>query len=117
MCNGEHQDNQRKGRELMLVKWKRPEWKDPELELTARLLDRLGNEGTISSPEPENKSLIGMQEGFLVTFMGEDGKHEGLAYKQEMGKDVELKTGKCKTRDEAGYKLAKYIRAWNSSRL
>ena len=102
---------------MTLVKWKRPEWKDPELELVARLLDRAENEGTINSVIPENKSLIGMQEGFLVTFMEVDGGHAGLAYKQEMGKDVELKTGKCKTRDEAGYRLAKYIRAWNSSRL
>jgi hypothetical protein len=101
---------------MTLIKWKRPEWKDPELELTARLLDRLENEGTVSSPDPE-KSLIGLQEGFLVTFMEDDHGHEGIAYKQESGKDVELKTGLCKTRGEAGFRLYKYIRAWNSSRI
>ena len=46
-------------------------------------------------------------------FLEEDKGYEGLAYKQEQGRDVELKTGICKTRDEAGYKLFKYIRAWN----
>lgn len=102
---------------MTLIKWKRPQWDDPEVELTARLLDRLENEGTISSPEPEGKSIVGMQEGFLVTFMEDDKGHEGLAYKQENGKDVELKTGRCKTRNEAGYKLMKYIRMFNASRI
>ena len=100
---------------MTLIKFKRPEWKDPELELVARLLDRAENEGTISSPEPEGKSIVGMQDGFLVTFMEDERGHEGLAYKKERGKDVELKTGRCKTRDEAGYKLFRYIKAWNKS--
>lgn len=102
---------------MTLIKWKRPEWKDPELELVARLLDRAENEGTVSSVIPEGKSIVGMQEGFLVTFTEDDKGSEGLAYKQERGKDVELKTGLCKTRDEAGFKLYKYIRAWNKSSL
>ena len=49
--------------------------------------------------------------------MEDDKGYEGLAYKQENGKDVELKTGICKTRDEAGYRLYKYIRAFNRQKI
>ena len=101
----------------MIVKWKRPEWKDPELELVARLLDRAENEGTISSPQPEGKSILGMQDGFIVTFMEDDKGHEGLAYREHLGKDFQLKTGICKTRDEAGWRLFKLIRAFNSQNI
>jgi hypothetical protein len=100
---------------LTLIKFKRPEYKDAELELVARLLDRAESEGTVNSVIPENKSILGLQDGFIVTFMEDDNGYEGLAYKQERGKDVELKTGRCKTRNEAGYKLFSYIRAWNKS--
>ena len=101
----------------MIFKFKRPEYKDPEIELVARLMDRARSEGTVNAVETGSSSILGMQEGFIVTFMEDDKGFEGLAYKQENDKDVTLKTGICKTRDEAGYKLYKYIRSWNKQKI
>jgi hypothetical protein len=102
---------------LTLIKFKRPQHKDPELELVARLLDRAESEGTVNSEIPEGKSIVGMHEGFMVTFMEDDKGHEGLAYREHKGKDFNLKTGICKTRDEAGYRLFKLIRIFNSQNI
>ena len=98
---------------MTLIKFKRPEHKDPEVELVARLIDRAESEGTVQSEEPDNSSIIGLQEGFMVAFMNEDNGCEGLAYKKHKGREIELRTGLCKTRDEAGRRLFKYIRSFN----
>ena len=102
---------------MTLIKWKRPEYKDPDLELVARLIDRAESEGTVNAPERDSKSIIGKHEGFLVTFMEDDKGFEGLAYRRENGKDIELRSGICKTRDEAGYRLFKYIRTFNAQSI
>ena len=102
---------------MTLIKFKRPEYKDPDLELVARLIDRAENEGTVNAPVRENESIIGKHEGFLVTFMEDDKGFEGLAYREHKGKPLELKTGICKTRDEAGYRLFKLIRIFNSQNI
>lgn len=98
---------------LTLIKFKREQHKDPDVELVARLIDRAESEGTVSAEETDNQYIMGMQEGFIVTFHEDEKGWQGLAYKQHRGKDVELKTPICKTRDEAGYRLYKYIRAFN----
>ena len=102
---------------MTLIKFKRPEYKDPDLELVARLIDRAESEGTVNSVIPEDKSIMGMHEGFMVTFLNDDKGSEGLAYRKHKGQDFELKTGLCKTRDEAGYKLFKLIRTFNKQNL
>ena len=98
---------------MTLIKFKREQYKDPDVELVARLMDRARDEGTVNAVETGSQSIMGLHEGFIVTFMEDDKGHEALAYKQERGRDVELRSGICKTRDEAGFKLFKYIRAWN----
>ena len=97
----------------MLIKVKRSQYKDPDVELVARLLDRARSEGTVNSVVNENKSVIGMHEGFYITFLEEDDGFTGLAYRKQNGRDFNLKTGVCKSRDEAGRKIFKYIRAFN----
>ena len=102
---------------MTLIKFKRPEYKDPDLELVARLIDRAEDEGCVNAVIPENKSILGLQDGFLITFIEEDKGYEGLAYRQYKGKDFELKTGICKDRDEVGYRLFKLIRIFNAQNI
>lgn len=102
---------------MTLIKWKRSEYKDPELELVARLMDRARSEGTVNAETPEGKSVLGLQDGFMVTFLEDDKGFEGLAYKQHKGADFQLKTGICKTRDEAGWRLFKLIRTFNAQNI
>jgi hypothetical protein len=98
---------------LTLIKVKRSEYKNPETELVARLVDRAENEGSVSTEETDIKYLMGLQEGFIVSFHEDDKGWTGLGYKKHQGKEVELKTPICKTRHEAGHRLMKYIRAFN----
>ena len=101
----------------MLIKFKRPEYKDPDLELVARLMDRARSEGTVNSPVKDNLSVIGMQDGFMVTFLEDDYGFTGLAYRKHGRRDFELKTSPKKTRDEAGYELYRLIRTFNKQNL
>ena len=99
----------------MLIKNKRPEYKNPETELVARLIDRAESEGIVTSDQPEFKSVMGLQEGFIVSFLEDGTGWSGLAFKRHRGKDVELKAEGYKSRGEAGKALFRYIRAFNGT--
>ena len=102
----------------MLIKFKRSEHKDPELELVARLIDRKESEGTVSSVVPsegvlsDEPVLTHMENGWICSFMEEDGKFKGLAYKEINGKEFNMdKLPWCPTRKEAAKMLYNIVRA------
>lgn len=95
----------------MLIKFKRSEYKNPETELVARLIDRKESEGTVSSAVPE-PVLTHMENGWICSFMEEDGKFKGLAYKEVNGKEFYMdKLPWCPTRKEAAKMLYNIVRA------
>ena len=98
----------------MLIKKKREQHKNPEVELVARLLDRVDSEGSVSSPTPELWTAPKMVNGFLCQVEKFEDGWQGLAIKYTgPGKGFEMdKLSIWATREEADRELHKMVRAW-----
>lgn len=84
----------------------------PKQRLASDFFERFREEKILTSETPE--TIMGKQEGFIVSFMERDGKHKGLAYKQDFrGNEVNLETPWTPTRKDADGLLTTYIRAYN----
>lgn len=81
----------------------------PLQRVTSDFFERLREEGTIAS----ESTVMGFHDGFAVSFMERDGKYKGLAYRQHLGKDIEIETPWCPTRRDADGILNQYIKAFN----
>lgn len=79
--------------------------------LVADFFDRLQDEQIITSET--SQTLMAQSEGFMISFIEEDGKYQGLAYKKERGKDVQIITPKAPTRGDADRMLHQFIKAYN----
>lgn len=79
--------------------------------LVADFFDRLQDEQIITSET--SQTLMAQSEGFMISFIEEDGKYQGLAYKKERGKDVQIITPKAPTRTDADRMLHQFIKAYN----
>ena len=98
---------------MTLIKFKRERHKDPETEIVARLLDRVESEGSVSSPGSEIWAKPVMVNGFLCSVEKFEDKWQGLAYKKDGAKEVQIdKLPQCPTREAAERMLYAVVRAY-----
>ena len=84
----------------------------PKQRYYAEFMERFRDEGLIASET--NMTLTAMRDGFITSFHEKDGKHMGLAYREDlMGNTIELKTPYCPTRRDADGYLGMLINAYN----
>lgn len=84
----------------------------PIQRLTSDFFERFKEEGVMNSETPE--TIMGLQDGFLCSFIERDGKFKGLGFKEDfMGNEVQIETAWCPTRKDADGLLHSYIRAYN----
>lgn len=83
----------------------------PKQRLISDFFERLKEEEILTSET--NQTIMGMSDGFMISFLEEDGKWRGLAYKKERGNDVQIITPKAPTRQDADKMLHTFIKAYN----
>lgn len=82
----------------------------PLQRLTTDMFDRFREEGILTSSD----TIMAKQDGFLITFMEKDGKHKGLAYREDYrGNEINLETPWTPTRKDAEGLLSQWTRAYN----
>ena len=83
----------------------------PTQRVTSDMFERFREEGILYSESPE--SVMGMHNGFMISFYEKDGKYKGLAYRKHQGRDINIETPFCPTRRDADIALDIYTKAFN----
>jgi hypothetical protein len=82
----------------------------PVQRLTKDFFERVREEGIVTADTGE--TVMGLRDGFVISFLERDGKWIGMAYTERLGKEIRIVTPATPTRQDADRFLDKIINAY-----